>query len=155
MSTTPAPPTSPLVAVAFLRALLGQSGGVGTRLPAKVEGKPESWADTGFVQITSVGGNVDPYALHYSPVLGVRCWAVAPNSKQPPWNVANQLAERIRTACYAVRSAPPVVQLPPGYPTCYVQSAYLLSEPMPVQGDDSSYACYRFDLQLHWVGEPL
>lgn len=148
-------PNSSLVAVAFLRGLLGQSGGVGTRLPAKVDGKPETWADTGFVQVTPIGGSPDPYALHYSPVLSVRCWAVAPGSKQTPWNAANQLAERIRVGCYRVRSAPPVVQLGGSYPTCYVQSAYLLSEPTPVQADDSHYAIYRFDMQVHWVGEPL
>jgi hypothetical protein len=155
MTSTLAPPTSALVGVAFIKGLLGQTGGVGTRLPAKADGKPETWADTGFVQIVPLPAAADPYALKYSPILSIKCWAVAPSSKQAPWAAANVLAERVRTRCFQTRFNPPLVQLGAAYPPCYVQSAYPLSEPIPATGDDSSYACYRFDLQMHWTGQPL
>lgn len=154
MSATLSPPTSSAVAVAFLKQLLGQTGGVGTRLPTKVDGQPESWADTGFVQVIPLGGAPDPYALKYSPILSIKCWAVAPTSKQSPWARANVLAERIRVGCYQAYANPPVVQLGAAYPSCYVQTAYLLSEPVPALGDESSYAAYRFDMQMHWTAEP-
>lgn len=155
MSLTAARPTDSQVAVAFIQQLLDQNGGVGTRLPGKTDGQPESWAKTGFVQIVPLPGSGSPYVLRHTPIITAKCWACAPASKQSPWAAANQLAERIRVGCFRVRQAPPLLRLPDPYPPCLVQTAYPLSDPIPVYGDDSSYAQYRFDLQFTWVGEGL
>lgn len=140
-----------LVAVSFIKSLLNQTGGVGTELPGRTQGQPESWASTGFVQVTSgVGGSSDIYTPQKSPVVGVKCWAVAPGNRRVPWQMANNLAETIRNACYGAYRNPVAVALPTGYPSVLVQAAYLLTEPRRLPGDDSNYACYQFNLQLHW-----
>jgi len=139
---------SELVAVAFLQTILGQSGGVGAKLPAD----ESSWKDSGFAQITVVGGSPSVYAPLRRPVFEVKATAVAPGSKQPPWYVANDLAERILAGCYGAYLSPVEAILPTPYERAFVQSAYALTEARRVGGDDSSYARYQFDLQINWVG---
>ena len=39
-----------------------------------------------------------------------------------------------------------------GYYQAAVNSAYLLTEPRPLQ-DPTKYACHQFDLQLFWVAQ--
>lgn len=136
-----------LVAVGFLKAILDQTGGVGLDLPGDA-----SWADTGFVQVTAVvGGSSDIYTPQRHPVVGVKCWAQKQASKRPPWQQANNLAETIRAGCQGRYHSPVVPVLPAGYPPVLVHDAYALSDPRRVLGDDSSYAGYQFDLQLHWT----
>lgn len=136
-----------LVAVAFLQAILNQSGGVGTELPAD----PASWATTGFVQVLSgVGGTDDIYTPQRHPVIGIKCWAQKPGDRRPQWQMANNLAEAIRAGCLGHYTNPVGVGLPAGYPTVLVHAAYPLSVPRRVLGDDSAYAGYQFDLQMHW-----
>jgi len=136
-----------LVAVAFLQAILGQTGGVGARLP----GDTASWATTGFVQIGVVGGSPNVYGPLRRPVIEVKATAIAPASKQPPWYQANDLAERILAGCYDAYQAPVQTILPPGFENAFVQSAYALTEARRLGGDDSNIARYTFDLQLNWV----
>lgn len=142
-----------LVAVAFLKSVLGWSGGIaaGSDLPDAA-----SWPADGFVQVTSgIGGSSSIYVPRKSPVVSVKCWARSgTNSRRPPWNRANALAERIRAACFDAYSKPVGVTLPAGYPGAAVRSAYLLTEPRRLPGDDSSYACFQFDMQLHWTEVP-
>jgi hypothetical protein len=139
---------SELVAVAFLQAVLGQSGGVGAKLP----GDTSSWADTGFVKILGLGGSPNPYAPLRRPVLDIQAKWIALNSKQPPWAKAAALAERIIAGCYGAYQQPVEAVLPDGYEHAFVQSAYALTEPRRVGGDDSNIATFQFDLQLNWVG---
>jgi hypothetical protein len=148
MPTTLNRANSELVAVAFLKAILGQTGGVGTKLP----GDQSSWAATGFAQVAGVGGSPNPYAPLRRPVVGVTAWAVAPGSKQPPWNVAADLAERIVAGCYGAYQSPVEAILPAGFERAFVQSAYALTEPRRIGADDSSFARFVFDLQVNWVG---
>lgn len=139
---------SDLVAVAFLQAVLGQSGGVGAKLP----GDTASWATTGFVKLQGVGGSPDPYAYGLRrPMFDVQAKWIAPTSKQPPWFKANDLAERIIAGCYGAYSQPVEAILPAGFERCLVQSAYPLTEPRRLGGDDSDIATYQFDLQINWV----
>lgn len=142
---------SELVAAAFIQSILGQSGGVGAKLP----GDLKSWADTGFVQISGVGGSPSVYGPRRHPVIDVRAKWVAPNSKQPPWYLANDLGERILAGCYGAYQAPLVVTLPAGYQSAFVQSAYALTEMRRMGGDDSNIATFQFDMQLNWVGGDL
>lgn len=140
---------SELVAAAFLQALLGQAGGVGAKLP----GDTASWAQTGFVQIAGVGGSPNVYAPLRRPVFDVRARWIAPSSKQPPWNQAADLAERIIAGFYGEQGEPRLVVLPAGFERAFVQSAYALTEPRRIGGDDSNIATFQFDMQLNWVGD--
>lgn len=136
-----------LVCVGFLKAILNQTGGVGLDLPGDT-----SWAATGFVQVlTGVGGTSDIYTPQRHPVIGVKCWAQKPGGRKPPWEQANNLAETIRAACQGRYHTPVGVGLPAGYPPVLVHDAYALTDPRRVLGDDSSYAGFQFDLQLHWT----
>lgn len=137
-----------LVAVAFLQSVLGQQGGVGAKLP----GDGSSWADTGFVKILGLGGSPNIYAPLRRPVIDVQAKWIAPGSKQPPWAKAAALAERIVAGCYGAYQQPVEAVLPTGYERAFVQSAYALTEPRRVGGDDSNVATFQFDLQLNWVG---
>lgn len=137
-----------LVAVAWLKSLLNQTGDIGTELPG-----PETWTDTTFVQVTTpVGGSSDIYTPQRHPVIGVKCWAKpATTSKRPPWRPANNLAEAIRAGCLGHYQTPLAVALGAGYPSVLVHCAYPLSDPKRLGGDDSSYACFQLDVQLHWT----
>lgn len=141
-----------LVAVALIKAMLGWTGNVGTDLPDAA-----SWDLDGFVQVTSgVGGSSSINVPMHSPVVSVKCWArAAGNSRRPRWNAANLLAETIRAACFAAYDSPIAVTLPAGYPGASVRAAYLLTEPRRLPGDDSSYGCFQFDMQLHWTEVPV
>ena len=142
--------TNDLVATAWLQIVLDASGGVGTMLP----GDQASWAKTGFVQHAVIGGSADPWSTLHSPVYEVNCWSVAQNSRQPPWALANQLAERIRYGCFGQDQQPVSVALPPGYPGAAIRSARVLQEPRRVPGDLSSFGRYQFDLQMFWTETP-
>jgi hypothetical protein len=144
-------PNNELVLAAWIQAVLNQVGGVGSNLPSD----ETSWKDTGFVQIAVVGGSSSPTMPVKSPVFGVKCTAVAPGSRRPPWDQANQLAERIRAGCFTAQQAPLEVTLPDGYEHAAVRSAFLLTEPRRLGGDDSAYARYQFDLQMHWSAVAL
>lgn len=144
-------PTNELVASAWIQAVLNQVGGVGSKLP----GDQASWKDTGFVQIAIVGGSSSPTMPVKSPVIGCKCTAVNPGGRLPPWDQANQLAERIRAGCFTAQQAPLEVTLHAGYMHAAVRSAFLLNEPRRLGGDDSAYARYQFDLQMHWTAVAL
>lgn len=135
---------SDLVGVAWVRAALGVSGGVGAQLPEPIP-------DGGFVQLAVVGGGADIDVPRGAPVYAVDCWAAVKNSRLPVWGVANQLCEQIKHATFAAHVSPILVTLPTGYASAAVQSAVMQTEPMRMQDDPSSYARYRFHLQLWWI----
>jgi hypothetical protein len=140
--------TSELVAIALIQAILGQAGGVGTKLP----GDTKTWAATGFVKLAGVGGSPNIYAPLRRPVLDVQAKWIAPTSKQPPWAKANALAERVLAGLWGRSGEPREVVLPAGYERAFVQAAYALTEPRRIGGDDSNIATFQFDLQIAWVG---
>lgn len=140
-----------LVATGFLQAVLDQRGGIGSRMPNEEDGG-KSWAQTGFVLVSIVGGSPNSYAAGLRrPVLDIQAKWISVGSKQPPWSLANELAERIIAGCYKAYSAPIEAILPAGYERAFVQSAYPLTEPRRLLADPSSIATYQFDLQLNWV----
>jgi hypothetical protein len=140
-----------LVAAGFIKAILNRTSGVGADLPGD-----NSWITDGFVQITAgIGGSSSVNVPRVSPVVSVKCWwRNAGNSRRPPWNKSNSLAESIRAGCFRAYQSPVEVVLPGDYPTANVRSAYLLTEPRRIPGDDSAFACHQFDMQLHWTAVP-
>lgn len=140
-----------LVAVAWIKAALGLTGGVGTELP----GDTSTWAASGFIQVGPVvGGASSAYNSQRAPVLSIECWAVTPNSRRPPWGAANTLAERVWAACGAVPTSNRAVTLPAGFPKVMVHGAVALTDPRRIYGDDSAFAHYQFDVSLTWKAVP-
>ena len=143
-------PTPDLVAVAWLKGVAGiPSGSVATTLPSD----NTTWAASGFVQVTVVGGSPEPHMPLRVPVLSVDCWAVNPGSGRPPWGKAATLAELVRDGTLAA-DVGRTVTLPVGGLTARVLSVYALSEARRILDDDGSYARFSLDVALAWVGVP-
>ncbi len=145
-------PTTELVAVAWLAGLFDNPI-VSTTLPKPATDQTISWADTGFVVVSTVGGTPNMYHPMRNPVVSVDCWAVNPHSAKPPWGKANNLAETILAACQDHQNVPRPLTLPGDFPPARVLSAYALGEPQRVPDDQASYAHYNFPLALHWRAE--
>ncbi|MCI3246309.1 hypothetical protein [Streptomyces spinosisporus] len=152
--TTPVLRATPeLVAIAWLKTVVGDI--VATTLPKPGSDGSLSWADTGFVTITSAGGTPNLYVPLREPVMGVDCWATNSQSQKPPWNKAACLAEAIQAACYNHPAIPQTVTLPSGYPQARVLSAYTTGEHRRVPDDPSSYARYAVPgLVVVWTEVP-
>lgn len=154
----PMNPTSDMVAVAWLGGVPGLLPSlVATTLPRD----HTTWATSGFVTVAAIAGTTHMYLPVRQPVTQVDCWAVNPNSNQPPWGKANQFAERIRshveehprpTSFYRL------LTFPQGdYHGAQVTQAIMRTEPrrgivqgISPTGDEASYAHYLFDLELWW-----
>jgi hypothetical protein len=143
--TTPYPPTTDLVAVAWLKSVLGPFSAVGTTLPTD----RASWPD-GFVQVLGVGGTPHVELPVRRPVVSVDCW-VAPTqtSNSPRWGQASVLAERVRLATED-KAGPRVVVLTGNYRPAVVMSAWAATEPRRIPDDSGGYAHYSLDVGLHW-----
>ncbi|MEU1787113.1 hypothetical protein ABZ553_14810 [Streptomyces sparsogenes] len=147
MAVTPRANTE-LVAVAWLQGAAGvEPGQVATTLPKDVS----TWATNGFVQVPmAVGGSPQ---LHYAlrePVVQVETFAVNPNSGRPPWGKAASLFELLVDATFDEARMQRTLTLPSDLQAC-VMTAHFLTEPRRMPNDDSSYARYAADLQLHWI----
>jgi hypothetical protein len=144
--------TTDLVAVAWLGSLPGFSSAmVGAILPRPDSDGMVPWTQTGFVQATTVGGGGDMYVPLASPAIQVDCWATQSNSDLPPYAKANALAETIRWACLANTGTQTALTLRAGYAQARVKSAYLLTEPRRVYGDEADYARYLVNVLLNWT----
>lgn len=117
---------------------------IGTTLPED----NSSWAASGFVQVTAMGGRADSLVGMISPIVAVDCWAVQLTSNKAPWGKSNNMAETIRHAALLAR--PHALTLPGNYPKARFFTAYLVTEPRRIP-DPSSYARYNFNLQLNWA----
>lgn len=140
-------PTTELVTVAWLKAVIGPY--VATDIPTD----SASWAETGFIQVQAVGGTPERDLPVARPVVSVDCWAVNPNSSKPPWNRANALAERLRTAIQDPAGPRPVT-LPAGYAGARVMGTTLLTEPRRIRDDDADFAHFQADLLVTWIEVP-
>ncbi|MER5750622.1 hypothetical protein [Streptomyces sp. NPDC002088] len=149
--TTPALRATPeLVAIAWLKGVVGDR--VSTTLPKPGGDATISWADGGFVTLTTTGGTPNLYVPLRDPVMGVDCWAVNPQSQKPPWNKAAALAAAIQAACWDHPAVPQRVTLPDGYPQAQVLSAYTTGDPRRIPDDPSSYARYMIPgLVIAWT----
>ena len=148
-------PNSELVAVAWLRTVLGLTAAmVSTRLPTDTT----LWEESGFVTVGGgdgtgavIGGSPNREMPLRAPVVSVHCWAVKRGSGRPPWGKAAQLAELIVTGTYDETRMRRQLTLPSGYQPARLNEAYALSEPRRIPADPSGYAHFQLDLQLHWV----
>lgn len=144
--------TTDLVAVAWLASLPGFSAAmVGSILPRPDADGIVPWAQTGFVQATIVGGSPDLYVPLASPVIQVDCWATQSNSDLPPYAKAASLAESIRWACLDEANFQGAISVRSGYAQARVKSAYLLTEPRRVYGDEADFGRFLLNLTLNWV----
>lgn len=147
-------PTNALVAVAWAgQRVTGITPAmVATRLPRGTEANPYPWRDLGFVQMTPITGTPDVDLDVRHPLVQVDCWAMNPDTTNPPIGKANNLAELVRTATHspaAPYSSP--LAMPTGYAPAILLSAYALTEPVEVADDPSGYARVTFDLALDWA----
>jgi len=147
--TTPALfPTTDLVASAWIASIPGlEASMVGPTLPKDVT----KWADSGFVQVMTVGGTPNLYLPVAQPVVAVDCWAVKPGSDKAPWGRANYLAELIRSATYDHATVQRDLVLPGTYPEARCLTVYPATEPRRVYSDDGGYARFNFDLAFSWI----
>lgn len=147
-------PTNDLVAVAWLGQRVPGivNGQVATSLPSDVT----KWADEGFVQVSIIGGSPDIDLPVRHPIVQLDFWAATVNasgavSAKPAWNKANRLVELVRVATEEGQRYGGPVDMPPGYLGARVQAAYLITEPLRMEGDPSGYAHFSADLALDWV----
>ncbi len=141
--------TSELVTAAWISSIPGFTAGTGEQLPDET-----TWYETGFVTVAVAGGSPDVDMRIGKPVMQIDCWAAAPGSNKPPWQLANNIAEQIRAAAYdrlhfgrpltlAVNDVP--------YPLARAMTVYVLTEPHRVYGDSADLAGYSFDAQVQWI----
>lgn len=140
-------PTSPLVAVAWLRSLVDLPAGVATSRPTDAS----SWASNGFIVVSIVGSaGIRDLAYQRKPIVSVDAWAVSLNSSKPPRNQAAGLLEIIRASTEDFQ--PVTVNVGTGYDQALVTDAWVESaEPREIPDPDSSYAHFTMDLGLAWV----
>lgn len=145
--------TTDLVAVAWISDLF-DTPMVATNLPKRGADGTISWASTGFVVVTTVGGSPHPYMPVRNPVVQIDCWAANPDSGSPPWGKANNLAEEIQNGFYQVGDIPRDLVLNAGFPGARVLSAWTVTEPRRVYDDEASYARYTMTAQFTWIELP-
>jgi len=144
----PLQPTSDLVAVNFIRSLVGiVAARVATTLP-----KDDEAIEDGFLVVTAIpGGSPGVYVALRSPVVNLTSWAVNRTSGKPPWGRANQILETVYMALINKPALPRKLVFTEGdYEDAQILSAYLLTEPARVPGDEGSYARYTTEMMLHW-----
>lgn len=140
-------PSHELVAVAWLKTLTGiPTAQVATNLPAD----NESWAASGFVQVTAVGGNPNIDIPTFQPVVQIDCWANNVDSLKPPWGKASSLAERIVWASYGVQQ-PGSIDMGANFHSPRLMSVYALSEPRRILSDEAGFARVQFDMSFRWT----
>lgn len=140
---------------------------IGTILPQGLDGNPPAWASTGFIQVQVAGRGTSQLNHGYrAPVMTAHCWAVSPNKQKPPWNMANDLAEDIWTACLIEGNGVENLTLPAsGAPKVRILQAWGIQEPrrvpwgFPTMGkgayiNPGNTAHYTVDFQLAWAELP-
>lgn len=109
-----------------------------------------TWATTGFITAAASGGSAGIHVPVAHPVVTLRCYAVDPDTGQPPWNFAWDLAEAVRAGTFT-SGTQVTLTLADSDQNARVLSAYLLGEPRPSYGDQGDYAVVVADLALHWA----
>lgn len=135
--------TTRKVSVAWLQSL-------GLAAGAELPTETSTWASTGFVTARASGGSPGIHVPVAHPVVMLQCWAVDPDTGEPPWNLAGDLAEAVRAGCFS-DGTQVALTIPDSDQNARVLSAYLISEPRPSYGDVGDYACLVADLALHWA----
>jgi hypothetical protein len=152
--TAPLPPTTPVVAMAWLRSITGLENIVASDLPEVAK-----WADTGFVTVGPVVGGggalsaaasgAELYVPLRHPIVQVDCWAAFRNSKKINHGSATRLAELVLNATYT--DFPVSVTLPAGVAPVHLTPVYPVSEVRGPIPDPNNYAHYQLDLHIGWI----
>lgn len=141
------PPNSELVGVAFLKTLHADlASNVATRLPTD----PDVWSATGFIVVRGLGGPRDIDLPWERPNLQLDVYAVNPNTDDPPWDKAADLAARITDGANDPTKLNQPLTLRTGYDMARVNS-FIPQSPRRNTGDPASYAWYQIDAQLGWL----
>lgn len=140
--------TTDRVVLAWLALVDGLAPGmVGETLPTDIT----TWSADGFITPNTAGGNSNIYVPVISPVITMSCWAVDPDTGEPPWNLAKNLAETVRAACQNRDHMGDVLTLPDCDQQVRVFSAYLVGEPRKSYADNGDYACVVVDVHVDWI----
>lgn len=152
-----APATTPVVAMAWLRAIPGLEDIVASDLPAV-----EKWASpagNGFVTVgpvvggggpvSAVNSGVELYAPLRHPIVQVDCWGAFLNSKKINHGAASRLAELVLNATYT--DFPPEITLRPGVAPVHLTPVYPVSDVRGPIPDPNDYAHYQIDLHIGWI----
>lgn len=142
------PANAELTGVAWLKTLAGLGSFVATQLPTD----PAAWSATGFIVVGNpAGGGQHLYVPLRNPVLQVDCYAVNPNTDDPPWDKASDLAEYVVAGTYDMTKLNTSLTLRTGYDMARVTSARINGGPRRMTGDPASYAWYQIDLAMDWI----
>lgn len=141
------PPNDELVAVAFVKTLHADlTTIVATRLPTD----PDDWSATGFVVIRGTGGEQDRDVPWERSNIQLDCYAVNPNTDDPPWDKAADLASLVTGGAYDMTKLHQPLTLRAGYDRARV-TGFAPQRPRRQTTDPASYAWYQIDAQLDWV----
>jgi hypothetical protein len=146
-----------LVAAAYLRQLLAAyDPAVGAVLQGP---NPETgivtWANSGFVQLSNIGGQIDINVPVRHSVVSLDIYATTPKqSRRPPWGLAFSLAEAIVAASFdtPAHDTHAAVVLPTGFPSARVTEFSVLTEPGRRPSDPSDFAHVGMDVRVAWHG---
>jgi hypothetical protein len=141
------PPNDELVGVAFLRTLHADlSSAVATRLPTDTA----SWAAGGFVVVRSMGGPRHLDLPWERPNLQLDVYAVNPDTDDPPWDLAADLAARVVAGADDMTKLHQPLTLRTGYDLARV-TGFRPQRPRRQTGDPAHYAWYQIDAALDWI----
>jgi hypothetical protein len=106
------------------------------------------------MRTAQVGGSPDRYVPMREPVVQVECWLPPPASgRQASWARAEQLANRVVAATYDRSLMGRLIDLSTvgNYAPARVHTVIALSEPDPVEEDDSDWSRFDVDLEFRWT----
>lgn len=137
-------PTAELVAIWWLKSVAEVPV---DQVAGTVPARSEEFAQNGFVQVQSAGGDRDIDTFMRNSDIQIDCWAYNADSQKVPWGKANQLAEQVLAGTLHPAR---VVELPESYDNALVRSVYPIAEPqrIPSEGD---FARYSFNLTFVWT----
>ena len=144
--------TSEGVAVAWARTL--ELPAVATSLPALSTWPVLSGTVRGFVVVDGVVGSRVLGTAVRVPVISFSTWAAVPNSDQPQWGAANDMAEILWETQFARPFNPVRVRQGTTHRWALVQSVHGIQEPRRVPDVDESRAHFVTELALMWTEEP-
>lgn len=139
-------PSPELVAVAWVKTTPGVNS---TKVATTLPGDATTWAATGFVTATVVGGDSQIDVPLHTPVMAFDCWANAANSNKAPWGQAGALASAIQAHTYRV--APFEVPVPDDFHPARLLSVYVLEAPQRIVSDAAGFARVRVVAALTWT----
>lgn len=148
-------PTSELVVWAWIATIPGITPAmVSTFLPRD----SAAWHPTGYVTVgpsVPIGNTPNRYVPLRELVMEINTWGVVPNTTQPNWESAADLAELIVNAAYDNHGLNTALVMPrAGYNTARVTGAWPVTDPERQQDDIANYAKYELDLGLNWIEIP-